>query len=60
VKIDLVGNQGTKLILIESHESVPDFNEYFGQGEEEHGKDTYKKGLPRYLRFNDTISLLFN
>jgi len=26
----------------------------------EHGKDTYKKGLPQYLCFNDTISLLFS
>ena len=26
----------------------------------EHGKDTYKKGLPQYLCFNDTISFLFS
>jgi len=26
----------------------------------EHGKDTYKKGLPQYLCFNHTISLLFS
>jgi len=26
----------------------------------EHGKDTYKKGLPQYLYFNHTISFLFS
>jgi len=26
----------------------------------EHGKDTYKKGLPQYLCFNETISFLFS
>ena len=30
VKINLVGNWGNELILIESHGNVPDFNEYFG------------------------------
>jgi len=30
VKIDLVGNWGNELILIEPQWSVPGFNEYFG------------------------------
>jgi len=30
VKVDLVENWGNELILIESHGSVPGFNEYFG------------------------------
>ena len=29
-KVDLVENWGSELILIESHGSVPGFNEYFG------------------------------
>ena len=52
------GEPGNELILIESR---PRFQRIFqARVQKKYGKDIYKKGLPQYLCFNDTISFLFS
>ena len=73
VKIDLVGNRGNATYvekaayLRKSTDAdwitwkCPRFQWIFrARVKKKCGKDTYKKGLPHYLCFNDTISLLFS